>query len=322
MAANTPNQLQSRLTTIALAVKPEGLIADQVCPRVPVEAENFTYTVYAEEMFFSIPETRMGRKSEANEVEFGGTLLNACTYDEGLDDFVPQKDIDNATSQNSNADPMGMATEGTTILVDMAREKRVATLFQTPANFAGSLKTTLSGTSQWSHPDSDPIAEIKYAMKNMLVKPNIMTISVGIEIALSMHPKVVAAVYGKDGVGASGSAAGVVSMAAIASLLGLKAILVGEAFFNAAKPGQPADMGRLWGDHATLARIDTSVRSVRGGAMPTFAVTAEWQKRRVRTIPDSKRGIDGGITVRVAEQLNELILWQKAGFLFQNAVAP
>lgn len=321
MATNTPNQLQSRLTTIALAVKPEGLIADQVCPRVPVDAENFSYTAYAEDMYFNIPNTRIGRKSEANEVEFGGTLVDASTYDEGLDDFVPQKDIDNAASQNSNADPMGMATEGTAILVDMGREQRVATLFQTPANFAAGLKQTLSGSSQWSDPSSDPVKDILTAMDLMIVRPNTLTIGRAVATALSVHPKVVAAIYGKIGVGAASSAAGIVSMQALAELLQLKGIYCGEAFYNAAKPGQAANMARLWGKHATLARIDPSVRSVRGGAMPTFCVTAEWQKRRVRTIPDAKRGIDGGVTVRVAEQVNELILWQNAGFLFSNAVA-
>lgn len=321
MAVLTPNQLQSRLTTIALAVKPEGLIADLVCPRVPVEAENFTYTAYAEDMYFNIPNTRIGRKSEANEVEFGGTLVDASTVDYGLDDFVPQKDIDNANSQNSNADPMGMATEGTTILVDMAREQRVATMYQTAGNFATGLKQTLSGTSQWSDAASDPVYDILTAMDAMLVRPNVMTIGREVATALSTNPKIVAAIYGRVGVGAAASAAGIVSMMALADLFGMRAVYVGESFYNAAKPGQAASMSRLWGKHATLARIDTAVRSVRGGAMPTFAVTAEWQKRRVRAIPDAKRGIDGGTSIRVAEQLNELILWQKAGYLFTNASA-
>lgn len=321
MAINTPNQLLTRLTQIALAVRPEGMLADIICPRVPVGAENFTYTVFAEDMYFNIPNTRIGRKSEANEVEFGGTLVNGNTFDEALDDFVPQKDIDNANSQAANVDPMGMATEGTAILLDMRREQRVVSLFQTPANFAAGLQDTLSGTSQWSDPNADPIGDIKNAMISMIVKPNIMTISPAIELALTMHPKVVASVLGAAGTGSSLTASGVVTLQAIALLVGLKAIYVGETFYNAAKPGQAANMGRLWGNHATLARIDPSVRNVNGGAMPTFAVTAEWQTRRVKSIPDQKRGIDGGTVIRVAEQVNELILWQKAGFLFVNAVA-
>lgn len=155
----------------------------------------------------------------------------------------------------------------------------------------------------------------------MIVRPNVMTIGREVATALSINPKVVAAIYGKVGVGASASAAGIVSMMALAELFGLKAVYVGESFYNAAKPGQTASMSRLWGKHATLARVDTAVRSIRGGAMPTFAVTAEWQKRRVRAIPDAKRGIDGGTSIRVAEQVNELILWQKAAYLFTNASA-
>lgn len=322
MATNTPTALLTRLNTIALAVKPEGLIADLVCPRVPVEAEAFTYTAYLESMLFNIPLTLIGRKSEANEVEFGGTPVNATTLDWGLDDFVPQKDIDNAASGNTNTDPMADAVEGTAILVDMAREQRVATLFQTAGNFAAALKQTLSGTSQWSDGvNSNPIYDILTAMDLMVVRPNLLTIGQSVATALSVHPKVVAAVYGKVGVGSAASSAGVVSMAALADVLGLKQVLVGSAFYNSAKPGQTASLARLWGKHATLARIDTSIRSVRVGAMPTFAATAEWQKRFVKMIKDEKRGIKGGMTVRVAEQLNELILWQNAGYLFTNAVA-
>lgn len=322
MTAITPSQLHPRLSQIAMAVKPEGMLADIVCPRIPVEAESFRYTIFAEDMFFNIPDTKIGRKSEANQVEFGGSLIDASTFDYGLDDFVPTKDIDNAQSQLSGIDPLAMATEGTTILVDLARERRVATLMQTAGNFAAGLKQTLSGTSQWSDTtNSTPMKDIMDAMDLMLVRPNVLILGRAVATALSRHPQIVAAIYGRTGVGAVGSASGIVSMPALAELFGLKGVYVGETFFNAAKPGQAATMSRLWGKHATLARIDTSVRNLRSPAMPTFVGTAEWQGRRVRTWMEEKNGIDGGTMVRVAEQVNELLLWQNAGYLFTNAVA-
>lgn len=321
MATNTPNQLNARLSQIAMAVKPEGMLADIVCPRIPVEAESFRYTIFAEDAFFNIPDTKIGRKSSANQVEFGGTLVDASTFDYGLDDFVPKKDEDNASSQLSGIDPLATATEGTAILVDLAREKRVSTLFQTQANFASSLRATLSGTSQWSDSTSTPLKDIMDAMDLMLVRPNVLVIGRAVATALSRHPQIVAAIYGKTGVGAVGSAAGIVSMPALADLFGLKGVYVGETWYNSAKPGQTAAMSRLWGKHATLARIDTSVRNLQSPAMPTFAGTAEWQTRRTRTWQVNSHGIDGGTMVRVAEQLNELVLWQNAGYLFTNAVA-
>lgn len=321
MAANTPNQLHSRLSQIAMAVKPMGMIADKVCPRVPVEAESFKYTIFAEDTFFNVPNTRIGRKSEANQVEFGGLLMDASTIDHGLDDFVPDKDIANAQSQQSGIDPLSMATEGTTILVDLAREKRVSELFQTSGNFASSLRTTLSGSSQWSHVDSDPGAVIQDAMDDMLVTPNVLVLGKRVATYLKRHPKIVAAVYNKMGGAAGDKATGTVSLGAIAEYLELDAIYVGEAFYNSAKEGQTAAQTRLWGKHATLARIDTSIRNLRSPAMPTFCATAEWKGRRVRTWRDERKGIDGGTMVRVAEQINEIVLWQNAGYLFTDAVA-
>ena len=320
--AKAPFQTAARYSQIALAVKVEGLVADRVCPRVPVPSEEFTYTKYATEDRLTVPDVGIGRKSEANTVEFGGTDITDSTKDMGLKDFVPQKDVDKAAASLGSFDPMATAIEGTAALVDLAREARVASLFQTAGNFSNTLRTTLSGNSQWSdYANSDPIYAIKTAMDAMLVRPNIMTVGQAVATVLSMHPKVVAAIYGQVGVGAASSAAGVVSMKALASLLGLKDIFVGEAWYNSAKPGQALNPARLWGKHATLARIDPAVRNVRGGAMPTFALTAEWQGRRVRTWDDPNKGIDGGANVQVVEQVKELILWQDAGYLFTNAVA-
>lgn len=320
--AKAPFQTVARYTQIALAVQVGNMIADQVCPRVPVPAEEFVYTKYTTEDRLNVPDTVIGRKSEANTVEFGGTDITDSTKDWALKDLVPHKDIKKAQDSGSSFDPLATATEGTTSLLQLAREARVASLYQTAANFNSSLRTTLSGTGQWSDfTNSDPTYAIKTAMDAMLVRPNILVVGQAVATALSMHPKIVAAVYGKIGVGAASTSAGVVAMQAIAELLGLNGIYVGEAWYNSAKPGQTVTPARLWGKHASLLRIDPAVRNVRGGAMPTFAASAEWGSRRVRMWESEEKGIDGGMNVQVAEQLKEIVLWQDAGYLFTNAVA-
>jgi hypothetical protein len=117
------------------------------------------------------------------------------------------------------------------------------------------------------------------------------------------------------------TATGVASKQAVADLLELDAIHVGESFYNSAKKGQAASYARLWGKHASFLRIDRNVRTVRGMAMPTFAFTAQWQNRFAGTITDPKRGIRGGTTVRVGEQLKELVSFTEAGCHFHDAVA-
>lgn len=318
---SAPFTIQPRLTQIAMAVKPTGMIADLVCPRVDVMGEKFTYTKFATEESFSIPDTRVGRTSEPNSVEFGGADVEDATEDHGLDDWVPEKDVKNAKDSGSPIDPLAVATERTALLVELAREQRVANLYFTLATYSAALRTTLAGNSQWSdYVNSDPVTAILTAFDTMLIRPNVAVLGQAVWTKLRMHPKVVAAVLNAGGgVGAQG-AAGVVARRAVAELLELDEIHVGSAFYNSAKKGQAAAYSRLWGKHAAFLRIDKSVKSPTGG-MPTFSMTAQWQDRKTKTFFDPKRGVDGSHCVRVAEHVKELVTFQDAGYFFQNAVA-
>ena len=99
-----PFPIDPHLTGIAIAYHNEGLIADSVLPRVSVGKESFKYQEYNLADNFTLPDTRVGRKSEPNQVEFGSTEKTASTEDYGLDDLIPYSDIANASE---NQDPEG-----------------------------------------------------------------------------------------------------------------------------------------------------------------------------------------------------------------------
>ncbi len=312
----------ARLTQIAMAVKPEGMIADLVCPRIPVGSDKFIYSKISMDDFFTIPDTAIGRKSEANEVEFGATNITDSVNDYALDDFVPNRDIKAAADAGANFDPMAQATEGTSILLSMGREQRVANLYQDSNSYDATLRTTLSGTSQWSDTaNSTPITQMLAAFDAMLIRPNIGVMGRATWRYLRSHPETVAMALNRGGVAGGTAAKGILSIRQVADLLELDDIHIGEAFYNSAKKGQAASMTQLWGKHASFLRIDKNVTSVQGNAQPTFAFTAEWQQRFTGTRPDGGRGIHGGQSVRVGEQVKELISWQQAGYHFHNAVA-
>lgn len=321
MTTNTaPFTVQPRLTQIAMAAKPTGMIADLVCPRIPVDGEKFVYSKLTTAEMFTIPDARIGRSSDPNQVEFGATDVTDSTEDFALEDFVPQKDIDNARQAN-NYDPQAIAAEATAMLLDLAREQRVANLFFTKANYNASLATTLNGTGQWSDfTNSDPYQAIMAAFDGMIIRPNVAVLGRLTATKLRSHPKIVAGVAAASNVGVAASAAGKVSLQALADYLELDAIYVGEPFSNTAAKGQTPTYARLWGKHASFLRIDRNIRSVRGMAMPTFAFTAEWNNRFVATAVQT-RGIKGGVAIRVGEQVKELIAFQDAGYMFENAVA-
>jgi hypothetical protein len=316
--STAPFTLQPRLTQIAMAVKPMGMIADMVCPRIQAPAEKFVYTKMATEDFFTVPDTRVGRTGKPNQVEFSGADVTDMTEDYGLDAPVPNKDI--KLAEATNYDPQALAAESVATLVELAREVRTAALFTTLNNYSASLRATLSGGSQWSdYANSDPADAIDTMLDSMLVRPNIGWMGRAVWTKLRKHPKLVAAVLGRLGTGAALTASGKLERQAVADFLEVDMLHIGEVFINTAKPGQASAYSRAWGKDCGFCRIDPSVRSLRT-VMPTFAFTAQWGMRVGGTIIDADIGLEGGVKVRVGEHVKELISATEAGCLFKNAV--
>lgn len=310
--ALAPFPIQPHLTAIALAYRNSRLIADQVLPRVPVGAQEFKYLKHTLADSFTLPNTKVGRASRPNEVEFTATESTSATQDYGLDDPVPQADIDNAPV---NYDPLGRSTEVLSELIALDREKRAADLVFASANYAAANTSTLTGTAQWSDAVSDPIKAIMDALDGMVMRPNIMVLGRAVFSTLIRHTKVIAATYP---LGGNASAGGLASRQALAQLFELEDVLVGEGWLNTAKRGQTATMARVWGKHCSLIYRDSLADASRG---TTFAFTAEFGSRVAGSIIDPNIGLRGGTRVRVGESVKELITANDLGYLFVNAVA-
>lgn len=310
MPNTAPFPVDPALTAIAIAYRNRRFIADDVLPRVPVARQEFKWWQYPLEESFALPDTKVGRKGAPNEVDLTATEQTGATADYGLDDPIPQPDIDQAPQ---GRDPRDRAAVQLTDYIALDREKRTADLVFDAAQYAASNKVTLSGTSQWSDfANSDPLGVILAGLDACLVRPNVATMGREVWTKLTQHPKVVKAVLGNAG------DSGVVSRQAVAALLELEDILVGEAFLNTAKKGQTATLGRVWGKHCLLHYRDRNA-DTRGGL--TFGFTAEYGSRIAGQMPDGKIGLRGGVRVRVGESVKELIVAARAGYLITNAVA-
>ncbi len=321
--SQAPFVIQPQLTAITLAYRNARMIADMVLPRYPVDSQTFKYSAYTLADAFTVPNTRVGRKSNTNQIDWSATETPASTNDYGLEMPIPQADILQAASIRKvtgvqSVDPQARASELLTDLVALDREQRVANLVFAAGSYAAANKATLSGTSQWSDPTSDPIKVILAAFDTMMVRPNKGVIGRQVWSALSQHPKVIAAAYPLGGNAASGGRLS--SVDALAQLLELDQILIGEGWINSAKKGQGASMVRVWGKHASFY-FDSPVPVGPTGGM-TFGITGEWGTRVAGTIEnDPDIGLRGGTRVRVGESVKELILANDAGYLFTNAVA-
>lgn len=304
-------------TAIALAYQNKELIADSVLPRTPVTAETFKWDEYTKSDAFTIPDTKVGRKGVPNEVEFSANEKESSVKDYGLQFVVPQADIDAAAGKPA-LDPLGRHTEGTTNLILLDREKRVADLVFNAGTYPTGSKVSLDANNKWSAYDntaSDPVEDILGAAEAMLMRGNTLVLGSRVAYFLRRHPKVIASVYPQGGNAVTG---GVASLDALRDLFEVDSILVGRAYHNTAKPGQTAAYTRLWGNHAALLRINP-LANVRGNDV-SFGMTAEYGNRIAYTRPDPDIGLRGGTRGKVGESVKELITAADCGYFFEGAV--
>ena len=308
----TPFPVNPVLTGVALAYANGRMIADEVSPRRPVGGEQFKYYKHLLGDAMTVPDTTVGRKSMPTEVEFALEEVDASTVDYGLDDVVPNKDIETA-KLIPGFDPLNTATENLTDILVLSREVRVAgTIFNT-ANYNAANKLTLAGTDRWDDYDhSDPIDDHKAALDACVIRPTVAVYGRKTWSKLCSHPKILAAV------GKLNTGGGIARRQEVADLFELDEILVGESWVNIAKPGQAVNRARVWGNHASLLVRDKLADFQ--NKRPTFSVTAQWGGRIAGSLPEPKIGLRGSVRVRVGESVRELVIADDLGFMFENAV--
>jgi hypothetical protein len=304
-----PYPIDPELVAVAVAYENEMLIADQVLPRVPVGKEEFKYFKYPKGSFFTLPDNKVGRKGQPTEVNFEASEETASTDDYGLDDPIPQSDIDNAPE---NYDPVAQSVEGLRNLNMLAREKRAADLVFDAGQYGSKNKAQLSGTSQWDNEDSTPIDDIEEALDGCIMRPNKLVIGQAPWSKLRRHPKI------NKAINANAGDVGLAGPAAVASIFDLEDVWVGQGWINAAKPGQTPNFKRVWGKNAALLYQDSTATNRQG---TTFGFTAQFGDQIAGQQPDSDIGLQGGVRVRQGEKVKELITANDLGYLLEDVIS-
>ena len=319
-----PFVVSAALSAISIGYKnpSSAYIADEALPRIQVSGEKFKWTKYPLEESFNVPDARVGRRGRVAQLEFGGTEETASVEDFGLESPIPNSDIDSAKNARdrgeSTYDPEGHAVMMLTDTMLNQREVRVAGIVHNPDTYAAGRKVTLAGTSQFNdYANSDPIGVIKAGMDATLVmRPNTAIMGRPLWTKLSSHPDIVNAVKGNV------TGAGIVTIEQFTELLrgeGINKVLVGDAWYNTARPGQPPVLTRAWGKHLALVHINPIANPEGGGV--TFGYTAQYGNRIAGRIEDTDVGLQGGVRIRTGERVKELVSAPDVGYFIQNAIA-
>lgn len=304
--ANAPFVTDPVRTAIAMAYSNREYIGDLALPRVQVGAREYKYTIFNKKDRFTIPDTSVGRKGKVNEVEFGSDEASGMIRDRGLDDVIPQSDLDAAA--NTDMNPLSDATEYLSDLILLDREVRVARIVHDKTNFAN--KTTISGADQWDETTSNPIVQISDALESPIMRPNTMVLSGAGAMALRRNAAVVKAYNGTLG------DTGMVPLEFLRQLFELERILVGRAKNNTANKGQDMTLADVWGKHCALTYLNPNARPNRG---ITFGWTAQF-KGRIASTSQADVGLEGGVRIRVGEMVEERVVASDAGYFLENII--
>jgi len=321
---NRPFPIDPTLTAIAIGYRnPAGtLLYNRVLPSVPVLSEQFKWTEFPLAQGFTVPDLEVGRKSRPAQVEFSAEERDSSIRDYGLDDAIPQSDIDAAAraraEKRSNIDPRNMSVEGLTNLVELGREVRAAGVVQDAANYDAARKIVLTGDDQFSdYEASDPYAVIDEGMdKTLVYRPNHIIMGQPVWSKVKRHPKLIKAV--KGGLTEDGA----ITKAQFADLFEIapENVLIGMAQVNLSRKGQAVSLSRVWGKSMSLLYLDPGKKQADGSVI-TWGFTAELGGRISGSIRDADIGLNGGERVRVGERVRELVAAKSVGYLIQGAVA-
>lgn len=316
-----------------------GMIANRVLPPTPpLPKPTFKYDQYQVEDAFTIPDTRMGRRSRPNKVEFSREEVIDTTEHHGLSDSVPQEDVDEAVTPglpaaSQQADPRDDAVMFMTHLLTLAREKRVADLVFSPDSYATGYKATLAGNSQWSHAESNPWKNLLTALSKPILRPNIVVFGQEAWTQFRMNKQVLLALRRSEE-----AAVGLATRQEVADTLEVDEILVGSPHINTAAEGQAAVLSHAWGKscaclyrgaYATSPRPGGKLGSegVSGMEMgsrlrrPTFGFTAVYRPLNVGSRFDQEPGIKGVYDLHVKESCKEVVAGNRFGYLLSSVVA-
>lgn len=322
--AKRPFPVDATLTAVAIGYRNPAhtLIGGRALPALKVLSEKFKWNLFPIAEGFTLPDTEVSRKGQVNQVEFSASEQDSSVRDYGLDDPLPQSDLDEAAraraERRSHYDPESAAVEGLTNLIALNREVRAAAVVQDANNYSTGRKIALTGTDRFSDFDnSDPYAVIDEGFdKTLVFRPNTIIMGQPVWSKLKRHPKIIKAV--KGGMTEDGA----VSRIQFAELFEIKPenLLIGEALLNTAKKGQTVALDRVWGKSISLLYLDQAKQTSDDSTI-TWGFTAELGDKVAGSIEDPDIGLQGGKRVRVGERVREVVCAKDVGYLIQDAVA-
>jgi hypothetical protein len=290
---------------LQFAAAPEGYLADQVLPPVPVQKESAAYWVY-DKSRLDAPDSKRAPRSEYNRIDWNVTTDTYLAEQYGLEGEIDDEERKNAAS------PLDLDVDTTEIVTDMVlnnREKRVADLVTSTAVITQNV--TLTGTQQWSDPASDPLANATTARTTIYgaapgYTPNTMLMGYKVFEALKNHADIKEIVKYTE--------RAIITRQILAAVFEVDEVLIGKVSRRISKEGATDAFTDVWGKDVLFFFKESRPSLKRA----SFGYQMRQNDLKVFRYREDKRDTD---VIRVSEKQDEKIVSPNLAYLIKNAVA-
>ena len=258
---------------------------------------------------FKLVNTARAPGANTKRIQFGYAGENYSLVDYRLEGAVPNE-LQEEASNGPGIDLSSNAVRRVQNTMALEREKQAADLARNEARYGAGNKETLSGTSQWSDPASDPFTVIMDGKESFRAKigerPNVLTLGPKVLTALRTHPKVLDRL-------STASDRPPATLQQLQALFELQQIVEGEAVYHDGSQFQD-----VWGKDAILAY--TTPASMQEMGSPSFGYTYQLEDRPMVEEGYPDRNANSWF-YPVTDAYQPVLAGATAGFLFKSAVA-
>lgn len=312
MSQMTPGQARAvdlMLTEVARGYRsPKATIANILFPIVSVMSRAGKIVSFGPDDFKLVSTVR-APGAATKRIQFGYATADYSLVDHRLEAVTPME-IQEEGLAVPGVNNITVNLRKVQNVMALEREYQASVLARNAANYASTNKETLSSTGQWSHVDSDPIADVldaKEAIRQQIgERPNVMTVGPKVLTALRNHPKILARL-------STAADRPPASIAQLQALFELEQIVEGGATYHDGTQFQD-----VWGKDAILAY--TTPASLAEMGSPNYGYTYQLEGRPVVEEGYDDRNTNSWINP-VADARKPVLAGASAGFLFTNAVA-
>lgn len=301
MPLTSKKHIDQLLSNVSVKYRPQGYIATQVFPEIPVKKESDLYRIY--ERNFRLPETGKANGALSNQHNFDITTGTYALRKHALKDYVTDDDETNYDIEDLRAE----TTEELTDVLLRRLEKTTADLF-TSTNW--SLNVSLSAAQQFNGTTTANPIPIYDTAATTVIQQSGMVPNFGI----MTRSQFVACKNNAQVLDRTKYTSKEMTPAILAGLLDIPELLIANGVYDSSAKGTTSNIAEIWGDNSFIG-----FRPNRPGPkVPSAGYVFRRAKPMVRRWRDEEREAEA---IEVQMQYDVKIVASLSGFLIKDVLA-